>query len=164
MLSTNYHIYGTNFVRTRSVPFLWPIDFSSSPKLWQHHNIMGRVIWWVLSEIQSLQLCNPPTAPFTVRTSYELEVFNFFYQLILDRPQLGQSHNMLGGVIRWVLKEIQSLELHNAPTTPFMERSSNKLAMSNFFDQLISDRSQNCCNIIIWWEKSFDEFCWKSNP
>ena len=65
---------------------------------------------------------------------------------------------MVGGVIRWVLTEIQSLELWNAPTTPFKERTSNKLEMSNFFDQLISDRAQNLGNIIIWWEESFGEF------
>jgi len=68
-------------------------------------------------------LSNPPTTPFTERTSNELE--------------------MVGGEIRWVCREIQSLELRNAPTTPFTERTSNKLEMSNFFDQWILDRAPN---------------------
>ena len=70
---------------------------------------------------------------------------------------------MMGGVIRWVLSEIQSLELRNAPTTTFTERTSNELEVSNFFDQLISDRAQYFGNIIIWWEESFGELWGKSN-
>ena len=47
---------------------------------------------------------------------------------------------MVGGVIRLVLREIQSVELDIAPTTPFTERASNELEMPNFFDQLILNR------------------------
>ena len=93
--STNHSIYGTNFVRTRNAQFLGAIDFLSSPKLGQHHNKVRGVILWVLSEIQSLELCNPLTTPFTVRTSYELEVSNFVVQLIS-----GQDQN-LGSIIIW---------------------------------------------------------------
>ena len=108
MQCTNHSIYGTNFVRTWSVQFLWPIEFGSIPKL-------------------------------------------------------GQHHNMYGGDIQRVLREIQLLELRSALTTPFTERTLNKLEMSNFFDQLISDRAQKLGNIIIWWEESFSEFWGKSN-
>ena len=33
-------------------------------KLEEHHNILGGVIWWVLSEIQSLALYNTSAIPF----------------------------------------------------------------------------------------------------
>ena len=89
------------------------------------------------------------------RTFNELEMSNFFDELISDRAQnFGQHHNILGGVIRWVFREIQSLELRNVTTTPFTERTSNELEMSNIFDQLISDRALNLGNTIILWEES----------
>ncbi|WP_219619106.1 hypothetical protein, partial [Klebsiella pneumoniae] len=40
------------------------IDMGLSPKLGEHHNMVGGVIWWVLSEIQSQKLGNTPTTPF----------------------------------------------------------------------------------------------------
>ena len=43
---------------------------------------------------------------------------------------------------------MQQLELCDVLTTPFTEQTSNELEMSNFFDQLISDRPQNWGNII----------------
>ena len=58
------HLFRTNFVRTWIVQFRGPIDIGLSPKLGEHHNMVGWVIWWVLSEIQSLELCNTPTTPF----------------------------------------------------------------------------------------------------
>ena len=56
--------YLTNFVRTWIVQFLVPINIWLSPKVGENHNVVGGVIWWVLSEIQSLELCNTPTTPF----------------------------------------------------------------------------------------------------
>ncbi|CAL2247469.1 unnamed protein product [Prunus armeniaca] len=41
-----------------------PIDIGLSPKLGEQHNMVGGVIWSVLSDIQLLKLCNTPTAPF----------------------------------------------------------------------------------------------------
>ncbi|CAL9018934.1 unnamed protein product, partial [Prunus brigantina] len=46
------------------VRFHGPIDIRLSPKLGEHHNMVGRVIWRVFSEIQWLKLCNTPTTPF----------------------------------------------------------------------------------------------------
>ena len=54
----------TNFVRTWIFQFHGPIDIGLSPKLGEHHNMVGGVIWWVLCEFQSLQLCNTSTTPF----------------------------------------------------------------------------------------------------
>ena len=68
--SQNHSVNVTSFLRTWSVQYLWPIDFGLISKLGQEHNIVGGVIWWVLSQIQSLELCSPPTTPFTVQTSY----------------------------------------------------------------------------------------------
>ena len=197
---------------------LKPIDFGSSPKLGQRHNMVGGVIWWVLREIQSPELCNALTTTFTEWTSNELEMSNFFEQMISDQAQNletslcgGRSHlgsfernpiprtiqscnhfmyvtnfirtwsvqflwlidfrssskpgkhyNTLGGVIWWVLSEIQSLEVCNPPITPFTVPNSNELEESNFFEQMISDRAQNLGDTIIWWEESFGEFWEKS--
>ncbi|WP_219619107.1 hypothetical protein, partial [Klebsiella pneumoniae] len=44
--------------------FHGPIDIGLSPKLGEHHNMVGGVIWWILREIQLLKLCNTPTTPF----------------------------------------------------------------------------------------------------
>ena len=111
---------------------LLEIDFGSSPKLGQPHNMVGGVIRCVLREIQSLELCNAATTPFSVQTSYELEISNFTNQSISDQAQkLGQHHNMVGGVIWRVLSEIQSLELCNAPSTPFTTRTSHELEDTN---------------------------------
>ena len=159
---TNHSIYGTNFIRTWNVQLLWKIYFRSSPKLGQHHNKVGGVIWWVFWEIQSPELCNALATKYTERTSIEHEMSNFFDQLISDPvqnlgnitirceesfggfcgnpiirttqctnhyiygtnfirtwcvqffwpfdfgscPKHWQHHNMVGGVIWWVLREI----------------------------------------------------------
>ncbi|KAL6279480.1 hypothetical protein ACE6H2_016361 [Prunus campanulata] len=79
--------------------------------------MVGGVIWWVLSEIQSLELRNTPTTP--IRNELPLNQVVQFLTPIDFRwsPQLGHHHNMVGGVIWCVLSEIQSLEQRNAPTT-----------------------------------------------
>ena len=63
--------FRTQFTRTWIGRFHGPINIELSPKLREHHNIVGGVIWWVLSEIQSLELYNKLTASFqnTVRTN-----------------------------------------------------------------------------------------------
>ena len=58
--------------------------------------MVGVVIWCVLSEIQEQELCNPPTTPCTVRTSYEVEVSHFFDQMISDRVQ-----NLGNIILQW---------------------------------------------------------------
>ena len=65
--------------------------------------------------------------------------------------------------IQGVLREIQSLKLRTAPTNPFIERTPKEIGMSNFFDQLISDRAKNLGNMIILWEESIGDFWVKSN-
>ena len=56
--------FRTNFLQTWIVRFHGPIDIGLSPKLEEQHNMVGGVIWLVLSEIQWLQLCSTPTTPF----------------------------------------------------------------------------------------------------
>ena len=56
--------FGMNFVRTWIVRFQGPIDIGLSPKLGEQRNMVGWVIWWVLSEIQSQEQCIAPTTPF----------------------------------------------------------------------------------------------------
>ena len=56
--------FRTNVVRTWIVRFQGPIDIGLSPKIGEHHNIVGGVIRWVLSEIQSPELCNTLNTPF----------------------------------------------------------------------------------------------------
>ena len=81
--------------------------------------MVGGVIWLVLSEIESLVLCNTPTTPFhnELRTNLNCQ---FLVPINIGlSPKLGEQHNMVGGVIWLALSEIQSLELCNTPTTPF---------------------------------------------
>ena len=144
-------------------PIYWLIDFGLSPKLGNHQNMVGGVIWWVLNEIQWLELCNPPTTPCTVWTSYALEVSNFFDKLILDRVQ-----NLGNKIIWW---EESFGEFWVKSNTRPMQSYNHSLYGENFLrmwsfqflSQLISNRAQNLGNIKIWWEESFGEFWVKSN-
>ena len=56
--------FRTNFVRNWIAKFRGPIDIGLSPKLGEHHNIVGGVICWVWSEIQTVELHNTPTTSF----------------------------------------------------------------------------------------------------
>ena len=121
--------------------------------------MVGGFIWWLLSEIQSQKLCNPTTTPCKVRT-WSVQ---FLRQIdFRSSPILGQHHNMVGGVIWWVLSEIQSLQLCYPTTTPCTIRTSYELDVSNFFDQLILDWAKNFGHNTIGWEESFGEFWVKS--
>ncbi|KAL6284644.1 hypothetical protein ACE6H2_015573 [Prunus campanulata] len=80
-------------------PISTPIDFRSGPKLGHHHNIVGGVMWGVLSEIQWLELRNTPTTP--IRNKLPLNL-NVQFRTPIDfrsSPKHGQHHNMVGGVI-----------------------------------------------------------------
>jgi len=122
--------------------------------------MVGGIIWWFLSDIYYVELHNPTTTPCTLRTW----CVQFLWPIdFVSSSNHGQHHNMVGGVIWWVLSEIQSLELCNPSTTPCTIWTSYEHEVSNFFDQLISDHGQNLGNIIIWSEESFDEFWVKSN-
>ena len=57
-------------------PIWGPIDIGLSPKLGEHHNMVGGVIWCVLSEIQWIKLCNAPTTPYEneVRTNQNCQI------------------------------------------------------------------------------------------
>ena len=130
--------------------FLWPIDFGSSPKLGQQHNVVGGVIWCVLSEIQSLELWihQPLHLRYQLRLNMKcpISLINGFG----SSPKPGQHHHFGGRSIWWVLSEIQSLELCNPPTTSFTVRTSYELEVSNFVDQMISNWVLNLGNNITW--------------
>ncbi|KAL6294033.1 hypothetical protein ACE6H2_002175 [Prunus campanulata] len=80
-------------------PFLTPMDFLSSPKLGHHHNMVGGVIWFVLSEIQSLELCNTPTTPVWNELPLNLNIQFLTPIDFQSSPKHGHHHNMVGGVI-----------------------------------------------------------------
>ena len=104
-----------------------PINIGLSPKLGEHHNIVGGVIWWVLSEIQSLDLYNTPTTPFQneLRTNLNRPIASA-NRYRIESKTWGTSY-IAGGVIWLVLSEIQSLELYNTPTTPFQNELRTNL-------------------------------------
>jgi len=181
-------------VRAWSVPFFWPIDLGSIPKLMQQHIIEGGVIQWVLSEIPFKtnailqlhhlwnELCTNVKCPISLTNWFRIDpkssshysmygkncvkTWSVSFHWPIDfgsSPKLMQHPNMVGGVIWWVLSEIQSLELCYHPTTPCTVRTSHGLEVPHFFDQLILDRSQNLCKIITWWEVSFGDYWVKYN-
>ena len=81
--------------------------------------LWGGVIWWVLSEIQTLELYNTPPLHFRMNFVRTWIVrfhgpINFGLSL-----KLREHHNTMGGVIWWVLSEIQWPKLCITPTTPF---------------------------------------------
>ncbi|KAL6294038.1 hypothetical protein ACE6H2_002180 [Prunus campanulata] len=84
--------------------------------------MVGGVMWRVLSEIQLLELRNTPTTP--IRNKLPLNL-NVQFRTPIDfgsTPKLGNQHDMVGGVLWWVLSEIQLLELRNTPTTPIRNK------------------------------------------
>ena len=83
-------------------------------------------MWLVLSEIESLVLCNTPTTPFynELRTNLNCQ---FLVPINIGlSPNLGEHCNIVGGVIYCSLSEIQYLKLCNTPTTQFQNELRTK--------------------------------------
>ena len=104
------------------------MDFPQKSPNDSSHHIMMLSKFWALSEINSSKKLD-------ISSLLEVGSINGVIGAL-------QSSNMVGGAIRWVLREIQYLELCHAPTTPFTERTSDELEIANFFDPLISDLAQ----------------------
>ena len=93
---------------------------------------------------------------------YELEVSNFFDQLISDRAQnLGniiiRLEESFGEVWEKSNHKNYAMHIHSMYGMNFVQ-----IEVSHFFDQLSSDRAQNLGNNILWREESFGEFWVKS--
>ena len=115
----------------------------------------GGVIRWVLSEIQSLVLCNAPITPLMEPTSNKLEMSTFWFRI---KPK--------SLVTSYYGRRCHSVSFEGNPISRTMHSTNHSIYGTNFVRTwsfqfvwpLISDRVQNLGNIIIWWEESFGDF------
>ncbi|CAL2247627.1 unnamed protein product [Prunus armeniaca] len=134
-------------------PISWTNRYGVSPKLGEQHNMVGGVVWLVLSEIQCLKPCNTPTTPFQnelpTNLNSPISWTNRYHieSKIWGTTEYGGRSHLVGLEGNPIAKTMQYTN-HS-----ISERTSYEPEWSDFMDQSISDCVQNLGNNIIWWEE-----------